>query len=930
MLQKKLLAIIVFTFTFFIIRTVFALEVSWPAIPGAPTLSDNSSIGDFTIYSYAFFVAIGTLIAVIVLIVAGVELIITHNIAKAKPRIIGSLIGILVLVVPYSLLGLINPQLLKPATSGLSCEKSRVCINRYINTIAKKFIVKDGKTEESTEIDEKNIEELSLNSMAKISEEKTTVTKTGDEEKTVIIEKKQKITIKKFKGLQNIIGFSEENYGGTATIIFKDSSNNDNLDKDIPSDIIISSEEYKSFKVVTKTAQMYFYDKPNYEVDANAPLSTTVGFYDLTKKTINSIDIVNPYSTNIDYIGLMFNDAGYKTKCAVFYEDIPDIKNDVFLKKANGGSLKIYSRNKEYLTGSKIVLTLYNNTSCAERISSTEKDIWKQNKKCEITLIGNNEDIPDPSTDTDEDVQVKATCDKDKYNCRVTLKSTNTIAFPKNISKVCPNIGGAYSIEDVFSFRIDSSGVVVFLDKNNTCNVWELLRVGEGESDCNRVNSTGLNPDSSFRPYKFFVIPYGGNITGDIETASHPACGDASFKEFDSAPTTDLCNPGTPSTVSGTGPWTWTCSNEGQTTSCSTQTCSWTCGDWSECIDGEQTRSCISSSMQCKGNPNPTSQSCIKKINGVCGKSNGKEFDSAPTIDLCETGTASAVSGTGPWTWTCKGIDGGKNDECLTSASTRCECGASNGKKFKFAPTTDLCDENCSSSGVLGGGPWTWTCEGEEDDQESISCSAKKILPIDGRCATVSASFAPPTTGLCEQGTPTAVKSDYREKYPAYYNGNWPYYYWTWTCEGYDNGSSEDGKSVDCETSQIIYAQCGRDAPDGQTKCGEPTSCGVDVCKMGYCDWITDSDIEDPFEAWSCRAYNKVECGINDQTNHPGNNTAKCGTAKGQLYPNGIPSDPSLLCDYSGTPIIGKDSWNWSCLSKYGTSSVFCSAAKNN
>ncbi len=42
-------------------------------------------------------------------------------------------------------------------------------------------------------------------------------------------------------------------------------------------------------------------------------------------------------------------------------------------------------------------------------------------------------------------------------------------------------------------------------------------------------------------------------------------------------------------------------------------------------------------------------------IGAVCGSSNGSTFDSAPTINLCTTGTASAVAGSGPWTWTCNG-----------------------------------------------------------------------------------------------------------------------------------------------------------------------------------------------------------------------------------------------------------------------------------
>ncbi|MFZ3057921.1 MAG: hypothetical protein WA092_02640, partial [Minisyncoccales bacterium] len=39
----------------------------------------------------------------------------------------------------------------------------------------------------------------------------------------------------------------------------------------------------------------------------------------------------------------------------------------------------------------------------------------------------------------------------------------------------------------------------------------------------------------------------------------------------------------------------------------------------------------------------------------------------APTTNLCATGTASALSGTGPWTWTCAGLYGGATSGTCTA-----------------------------------------------------------------------------------------------------------------------------------------------------------------------------------------------------------------------------------------------------------------------
>jgi hypothetical protein len=43
---------------------------------------------------------------------------------------------------------------------------------------------------------------------------------------------------------------------------------------------------------------------------------------------------------------------------------------------------------------------------------------------------------------------------------------------------------------------------------------------------------------------------------------------------------------------------------------------------------------------------------------GECGSANGVTTTSAPTSNLCSVGTASAVTGAGPWNWTCTGTTG--------------------------------------------------------------------------------------------------------------------------------------------------------------------------------------------------------------------------------------------------------------------------------
>ena len=119
----------------------------------------------------------------------------------------------------------------------------------------------------------------------------------------------------------------------------------------------------------------------------------------------------------------------------------------------------------------------------------------------------------------------------------------------------------------------------------------------------------------------------------------------------------------------------------------------------------------------------------IIAVNGVCGSSNGGAFTSAPTTNLCSAGTSTTVSGSGPWSWTCQGMDGGTNASCSANVQVvNGVCGSSNGGTFTSAPTTNLCSAGTFTT-VSGSGPWSWTCQGVNGGTNA-SCSAKLLLPV--------------------------------------------------------------------------------------------------------------------------------------------------------------------------------------------------------
>ena len=57
-------------------------------------------------------------------------------------------------------------------------------------------------------------------------------------------------------------------------------------------------------------------------------------------------------------------------------------------------------------------------------------------------------------------------------------------------------------------------------------------------------------------------------------------------------------------------------------------------------------------------------------VDGACGAANGTAVVTGPTAALCSTGTASVVSGSGPWFWTCAGSGSGTSAQCSAQKST--------------------------------------------------------------------------------------------------------------------------------------------------------------------------------------------------------------------------------------------------------------------
>jgi parallel beta-helix repeat protein len=245
----------------------------------------------------------------------------------------------------------------------------------------------------------------------------------------------------------------------------------------------------------------------------------------------------------------------------------------------------------------------------------------------------------------------------------------------------------------------------------------------------------------------YATLTTSGSTSSPPPVAVNGVCGSSNGATLSTTPT-NLRSTGTASTVSGTGPWSWSCagSNGGTNASCSAQ----------------------------------LTPQAPAPVNGICGTANGTTVASKPTTNLCSTGTSSTVSGTGPWTWSCAGRNGGATASCSAQLTPPTPvngvCGTSNGTTVASKPTNNLCNTGTAST-VAGTGPWTSSCSGANGGTNA-SCSAQLAPPppVNGVCGSSNGTTLSTTpTNLCNTGTSSALA------------GSGP---WSWTCIGSNGGTT--------------------------------------------------------------------------------------------------------------------------------------------
>jgi hypothetical protein len=266
--------------------------------------------------------------------------------------------------------------------------------------------------------------------------------------------------------------------------------------------------------------------------------------------------------------------------------------------------------------------------------------------------------------------------------------------------------------------------------------------------------------------------------------AINGVCGSASVTIVSLAPTgSSLCSAGTPSSVSGNGPWTWTClgSNGGTNSPTCTANLLYAVSikgldTLNNSADGQyinlqstvtfsdgSTRTPTDTyiyenkpnwltqvaSREYRLAPNPSTTPRYVDVQYATHEFGGLEEKSTTRISqlgspdptkngVCGTDTYSCLAGTSvnnydngyDRIWQCVGRN--TTVECHISHTNggaiqiNGVCGGANNTTVSSAPTgSSLCSAGTPSS-VSGNGPWTWTCLGSNGGTNSPTCTANK------------------------------------------------------------------------------------------------------------------------------------------------------------------------------------------------------------
>ncbi|MBF0439478.1 MAG: S8 family serine peptidase, partial [Magnetococcales bacterium] len=136
-------------------------------------------------------------------------------------------------------------------------------------------------------------------------------------------------------------------------------------------------------------------------------------------------------------------------------------------------------------------------------------------------------------------------------------------------------------------------------------------------------------------------------------------------------------------------------------------------------------------------------------VDGSCGSSNSQSFTTAPTTNLCATGTASTLTGSGPWSWSCAGVSGGATS---SDCSAKVTAGITSGSLVNGVTSTSHTASVSSTNSTLD---FSWTAATSSTTGSTITYEYVVSTDTSLDAATFETRLATAETTSLKRGTLT-------------------------------------------------------------------------------------------------------------------------------------------------------------------------------
>lgn len=146
-------------------------------------------------------------------------------------------------------------------------------------------------------------------------------------------------------------------------------------------------------------------------------------------------------------------------------------------------------------------------------------------------------------------------------------------------------------------------------------------------------------------------------------------------------------------------------------------------------------------------------------VNGICGSAGVTTVSTAPTANLCTAGLASSVIGTGPWSWSCAGSNGGATATCSANKSVAPPPAptvalSANPSSIILGGTSTLTWSSTNATSCIASGGWS----GSAPISGNIAVFPTSTTTYTLTCAGVGGTSSPANTMVVVNAAPPPPK----------------------------------------------------------------------------------------------------------------------------------------------------------------------------